>query len=553
MRSLSVRLSLLIAASLVAFAFVVAPAGAVLGGTNGNILFTSGRDGGDSVADLYLRFATGSFGFGSVSGPVTNIGGIQHKHATWSPDREKIAYSAGIPGTTLTEDLDIYIKDLTTGVVTPLTNTGDGLSADRPAWSPDGKLIAYEQEMAPNNTGERDLYLAKPDGSASSNLTLSTGVIEGDAAWTPDSQTIYYQVGNPTAVNTLDIMKRPASGIGAPSVGVPNSSLSEFQPSISPDGSKICFTIGSGFNGDTDIMVALTANPASQYILSNNPNSMPITNAMGDINCAWSPDGTKITYAQGVFGSAALVMRNSDATGLVVDLSDVANVFDGNPDWAPDGRPNCQATTVAALVDTPITIPISCPDTGPDYEQTPVTTTISEQPTFGTLDPLVQGPPSSVVYRPKAGFIGTDTFKFNGFDAAGFAGPAKTITVNVVKPAPPATGTIPKVTKLSVAKKITKANKNTKLSTKKKGTTISFSLSEPATVTLTFKRTGKAKTSATKGSLTLAAKAGLNRVVFKGKLSKSKALALGKYKLSLVATNAAGGKSTTSNTSFTLR
>ena len=34
-------------------------------------------------------------------------------------------------------------------------------------------------------------------------------------------------------------------------------------------------------------------------------------------------------------------MRNSDGSGIPIDLTNTAGKFDGNPDWAPDGRPRC--------------------------------------------------------------------------------------------------------------------------------------------------------------------------------------------------------------------
>ena len=105
---------------LLAVLIVAGPAGAVLAGTNGRILFTSGRDsanGDDNEAKLFLRTVIGSAGLGLASPTLTPSGG-QHKHATWSPDRTKIVYARGTPGSPMTENFDIYIQDLTTGAGT---------------------------------------------------------------------------------------------------------------------------------------------------------------------------------------------------------------------------------------------------------------------------------------------------------------------------------------------------------------------------------------------------------------------------------------------------
>src|SRR5688500_11923644 len=144
-----------------ALAALPAPAAAVLSGSNGLILFTSGRlsaDGDDSQAKLFLVD-----GFSVVQPTFTPAAG-QHRHGTWSPDRTKVAYARGTPGTFATEAFDIYVHDLVTGVVTPITDTGDNLTSDHPAWSPDGSRIAYEEETLPNNTGLRDIWVEDVTG-----------------------------------------------------------------------------------------------------------------------------------------------------------------------------------------------------------------------------------------------------------------------------------------------------------------------------------------------------------------------------------------------------
>ena len=106
---------------------------------------------------------------------------------------------------------------------------------------------------------------------------------------------------------------------------------------------------------------------------------------------------------------------------------------------------------------------------------------------------------------------------------------------------------------------------------KGKSTTIGFRLSEAAKVALSFERkldgrrvrgrcakpaTG-AKPNCTRYSklkpvLTVQGKAGTNSVVFRGRLSRSKVLAVGRYRMTLVATDATGKKSTAARASFRL-
>jgi len=420
-------------------------ANAVLSGPNGRIVFTSGRDsanGNDNEAKLFLRTTVGSFAAGVTGPAITSTPGVIHKHPSWSPDRTKIVYARGTPGSPATENLDIFILDLTVPGAIPqaITDTGDNITSDRPAWSPDGTRIAFDNEVG-NNTGQRDILIYNVATHATTNFTNTPAIVEGKAAWTPDSSEIYYQTGDPTVLNTMDIVKKPAAGGAITSIAA-NPLTSEFQASVSPDGTHICFTRGSGFNDTTDIVTSL-ANGGGQTVLSqDNP-------AQGDINCTWSPDGTQILYVRGIFNAGSLVLEKADNSELFpFPVEDDAGNFDGNPDWAPDARPICDVESAETEINQPVTIPLHCVDQGPLYEQTPVQEFISEDPTNGTLNDITLGEPSTITYTPNPGFTGTDTFIYNGFDLTAFATPPRTVTITV-KPKAVTPDTTPPVTAIT--------------------------------------------------------------------------------------------------------
>jgi Tol biopolymer transport system component len=401
------------------------PAGAVLSGENGRIVFASGRDGGDAVAKIYFLPVPSSTGGGTVSAPISVPAGGQFRHPTWSPDRTRIAYANGTPGSPTTENFDIFIQDLVTNQLTPITNTGDSLSADRPAWSPDGTRIAYEHQPT-DNSAERDIRV-QTVGTSAAPLDLTTGFpFEGRPAWSPDSQTIYY--GRTNTFGDLDVVKEPATGGTMVNVQAA-SGIDEFQPAISPDGSAMCFTLQSppGNTSGADVFTTQFSNPGFINDLSDNSGS-------ADYNCTWSPDGTLIAYVQGAFSTGALMMERADDTSpSAIQLTDSPGNFDGNPEWAPDGRPTCPDSTVTTTEDTPITIEMECTDTGPTYEKTPVKESIANggSPTNGTVGQVTLGDPSKVTYTPNAGFTGTDSLNFIGFDDFGFGTDQGTVTIKV--------------------------------------------------------------------------------------------------------------------------
>jgi len=429
---------------LVVTAFVAAmsalpeSADAVLSGTNGNIVFASGRgEANDNTAKLYLRRTFSGTGGPATSAPtVTPTGGVQHRHPTWSPDRTKIAYAAGDNNCRPADSTNcaVYVLDLTDPNPTPQPITGvDNIADDRPAWSPDGTRIAYESEVT-NGSNQLDIRVdIQPFGSVDLNLTDSAGVIDGKPAWSPDSQTLFYAVGDvnvpPNGTNNdVKIFREPADNSSpTPTEVVHISGAHAFQPSISPDGTRICYTHSAtaGLNTNASIFVAPLSDPNNATVLASS--------GTGDYNCTWSPDGTQVAYVRGTFSTGDLVMEPADNSLLSpITLETTSGRFDGNPDWAPDGRPTCDDTTVDTQVNTPVQIEVPCTDSGPQYERTDVGVSVAADgnPASGTVDiPLVLS--TTATYTPNQGFSGTDSFTVKVRDELAFGSDRATVTVNV--------------------------------------------------------------------------------------------------------------------------
>ena len=226
--------------------------------------------------------------------------------------------------------------------------------------------------------------------------------METKPAWSPDSQTLYYAMGDVNVApngnnNDVKIVREPADNTGSPTELIHISGAHAFQPSISPDGTRICFTLSNaaGLNTSASIFVAEINNPAGASLLASSGS--------GDYNCTWSPEGFTIAYVSGVFTGGALVAEDSDFSDIVPQtLTDDAGNFDGNPDWAPDAAPSCQDSTATTSVNTAVSIPLPCTDNGPAYERTQVNRTIVDQPQNGTSTRSSWATPPSPTRRTPA-------------------------------------------------------------------------------------------------------------------------------------------------------
>jgi len=133
------------------------------------LAFLSNRESADRV---YLVRPDGSGIRRLTAAADTGAAGIdvQEAEPAWSPDGRRVAYVRR----TRQGASRIRVVELSTGAVRELS---DGRGRDgSPAWSPDGKYLAFTSDR----DGDPELYLMRADGSGVTRLTRAPG-----ADWLP--------------------------------------------------------------------------------------------------------------------------------------------------------------------------------------------------------------------------------------------------------------------------------------------------------------------------------------------------------------------------------
>ena len=147
---------------------------------------------------------------------------------TWSPDGGRIAFEAGIPPRT-----SIYVMNADGTNIIKLTN--NSVDNKEPAWSPDGKKIIFSAKQKRGRIRNlRNLYLIHPEKGQTLKLTnnTKTGQQSSQPAWSPDGKHIAYIYDNDLFLMSAGGKNQRKLASGAQ------------QPAWSPDGAEIAFVYG---------------------------------------------------------------------------------------------------------------------------------------------------------------------------------------------------------------------------------------------------------------------------------------------------------------------
>ena len=145
---------------------------AVVPGANGRIVFESDRDGD---VEIYTVAPQGELGKRGTPAKQLTRNRAYDLYPAWSPNGKQIAFMGDRNGNN-----EIYVMDTDGSHQRRLTNTG--ARDEMPAWSPDGTKIAFTS----NRDGNDEIYVMNAlDGANQTNLTKNPGN-DYLPSWDPD-------------------------------------------------------------------------------------------------------------------------------------------------------------------------------------------------------------------------------------------------------------------------------------------------------------------------------------------------------------------------------
>jgi TolB protein len=225
----------------------------------------------------------------------------------WSPDGKLLAYVSFE-----TQKAVVWVQDLSTGERRMVANFRGSNSA--PAWSPDGRQMA----VTLSQDGLAQLYTMPTGGGTPTRLT-SSGGIDTEPVYTPDGRQVYFvsdRGGGP------QVYRVPAGGGAVDRVTF--SGNYNISPAISPDGKLLAFITrqGSAYRLMTQDLESGTV--------------QPLTDTQDDESPSFAPSGRLLVYATKVQGSDVLMTTTLDGKIKTRLLSSGADMRE--PAWGPFGR-----------------------------------------------------------------------------------------------------------------------------------------------------------------------------------------------------------------------
>jgi TolB protein len=275
-------------------------------GARPKLLVVSNRSGN---ADIFLMNADGS---DAVN--LTQSAG-DDTFPAWSPDGKHIAFTSERDGPP-----QLYVMAADGSNVRRLTEAQ--ISDRAAAWSPDGKKIAFGRNLG----GNQEIFVIDADGSNPVNLT-NDDAFDGDPAWSPDGKRLAFASSRGGQGFRLHVME--ADGKNAQQLSEGNNPFGFTYPAWSPDGKAVAFT-------------EIGKNALELFVRDYMSGKQKALTALGGLNTqiAWAPGGKQAAFlhldiADYMDRITSLYLIDADGKNAKEILKREVPLEGGRPAWQP--------------------------------------------------------------------------------------------------------------------------------------------------------------------------------------------------------------------------
>jgi Tol biopolymer transport system component len=230
-----------------------------------------------------------------------------------SPDGSSIVFHSNRSG-----KFQIYRMPAAGGDVVQLTSESGG--ARSPAWSADGRKIAYVSSAASGDA----IVIADADGTHRKVVDVAPG--NQSPRWMPNGRQILFASGKEP---NLNIYLVNVDGSNRRNIA-PNSGT-DYDPAVSPDGKTVAFVSRTSARGARLMLMDIDGGNRREASSTDGALEQP----------AWSPDGTRIAFQVKVGASRldgylhVLYLGGGQETHI---WSGRSYMGDSAPSWLPDSR-----------------------------------------------------------------------------------------------------------------------------------------------------------------------------------------------------------------------
>jgi Tol biopolymer transport system component len=192
----------------------------------------------------------------------------------FSPDGKLIAFERSQDGA-----MDVFVSDIHGGEQRRLTHGPNSILSLAPAWLPSGQALIYTTSNRQGDYGSGSFYEIATSGGESQTIAPAG---ERGRSISPDGHSLLF-LSKQWEVLKLDLQTGAVTTLTHPSTGTLDT-----EAMWSPDGTKIAF--GCGYNDATKLgpICVMNADGSGRHIVSNWPGA--------DEWPTWSPDGKQIAF-----------------------------------------------------------------------------------------------------------------------------------------------------------------------------------------------------------------------------------------------------------------